>query len=574
MRRLGVVAAFLVVLGGAATAASVSTAGPPLKRPGPDATVEERLTFDVTFLAADDLEGREAGKRGHDFAAQIVAQRFRELALEPAAGDGRYLQHVPMELFRRKYRRGGIRFFIAGDEFPPGTEIVGRTRQLDVTIAHAPIVFAGWGLVSETYGRDDYAGLDVEGAIVVALHGAPRFIPSDARAYYTAIQARTAAERGAAALITVLPRHYEREVAAFPRFARHFLESQHLAWVGPNGVPANDAPGLQARAVMGEAGARRLFDKTAYSWDVIANAADAPIGNLPAFDLGIVGSMKLGARPSRVASYNILGAVRGTDPALAGEAVLVTAHLDHRGMRERDGAMALNNGAVDNASGVAVLMELARALKQDPPARTVVFAAVTGHEAGLVGSDYIAGLGLPGGREIVANVNLDAPLATFPFVDMVPHGAGRTSLGPVVADILARHGVAASKDRSPDHGVFARSDHFSFVRRGIPSVYITMGLGGAGAEAFEEFQSDHRHRPSDDVELIMFDQLARYTAIHADLVRATADSPQRPYWLQGDFFAEITGGPSGPNPVPAVAEADAEAGTASSPPVVVGPLGP
>lgn len=501
-------------------------------------SLDQRLSYDVKVLADDLLEGRETGQRGHDFAAQFVAERFRSLELEPIDDELGYLQLVPMQLFRQKYR-GGMRFFIEGQSFEPITELVGRTQAPDVRLAHAPIVFVGWGFVSDAYGRDDYEGLDVNGAIVIALRGAPSFLPADERAHFTQLQVKVAAELGAAAFISIVAADDEKGGQTFERLADDYVSMQMLRWVDPEGSLQSETPGLLAQGLMSEAGARRLFDLAEKPWANVNTEAGTKKSLVVGYPLGIVGSLQLGAQSSNVSSPNVIGVVPGTSEELSKQAIVITAHLDHRGRRTIDGIDVIHNGAINNATGVATLLELAKHFEANPPARTLVFAAVTGHEQGLVGSDYLIKHGMPQDLDPVLNINLDAPLVSYPFTDMVALGGERTSLLPIIEEALAEHDVALADDLRPLERAFSASDHYSFARRGIPMVHLAMGEGGNGRDAFRTYVLAHSHQSTDDPDLILFDQLARYTDIHRDLITEIANSERPPRWNRMDKLAQI-----------------------------------
>ncbi|MEM9838233.1 MAG: M28 family peptidase [Pseudomonadota bacterium] len=534
LKRMGFCALFAALWIGLAGAST------PFETDPDESSMAERLRFDVATFSDDQMDGREAGKRGHDLAAQVMAGRFVDAGLEPLSEADQFLQIVPMRRYRSKYR-GGALLFIEGERFEQVDEIIGTTRREDAMLAHAPLVFAGWGLVSDVYGRDDYQDIDPKGAIVVLLKGAPAFLPPERRAFYAARQVEVAAEKGAAAVITILTPNYEREVMSFDRYAEEYLDTQKLTWVYPDGRAYDPHPDLLAEAIMGDAGARRLFENAPWSWDVISQRASTRNGTVQSFAFGTVASMQLGSKISRTTSPNVVGMIPGSDPNLAGEAVVVTAHLDHRGRRRRDGLDLLFRGALNNASGVAVMLEMAKQLKENPPARTVVFAAVTGHEAGLIGSDYLARFGARRDLKVVADVNIDSPLATFPFTELVSYGTSETSLSPVVDRVFEQHGITLGDDQISEHSVFNTSDHFNFVKQGVPSVFLTMGLEGEGRAAFNMYHRAHSHQPTDNIDIIDFDQLARFTDIHIDLTTAIANDPKAPSWDRDSFLAYETG---------------------------------
>ncbi|MEM1381561.1 MAG: M28 family peptidase [Pseudomonadota bacterium] len=501
------------------------------------ATRVERLTYDTMFLSDDLMEGREAGKRGHDFAAQFVAKRFRSLGMMPVSDENEYLQLIPMKVFRTRYH-GGVRFTIGADRFEPIVDIVGRTRQQEVMLEDARVVFAGWGLVSDEYKRNDYKKLDVEGAIVVLLQGAPPFLPSDERAYFASRQIEEAAKRGAAAVITVLPPGYEEQIMPFDRYADEFLETQNFAWTGPGGSVAEDPVHGIGHAVMGLDGLRRIFAQEGLEWEKIAPKLVHPKAKVPRFELDVPAKMEMGVWEQSALTPNVVGVIPGRNRMLAGEAIVVTAHLDHRGVQIRDGETFLHSGAIDNASGVALMLEMAQELKKRRLARTVVLAAVTGHEANLQGSDYLAQFRVPGVKKVSAMVNIDSLLTTFPISNLVAFGAEHTNFENVVTGAIAGHNLGIAEDPLPDYYHFTGSDQFSFMKRGIPSIYLAAGIGPEGREPFDTFFQSHHHQPTDVFELIDFEQLERMTAVHVDLVRGMANAGQLLDWDDDSFFAE------------------------------------
>ena len=222
---------------------------------------------------------------------------------------------------------------------------------------------------------------------------------------------------------------------------------------------------------------------------------------------------------------------------------LLTAHLDHTGVNENlvaEGKDGIHNGALDNAMGVAVMLEAARELAANPPARSVIVLAVTAEEKGLLGADYYAHFPTVPIESIVANVNLDMPLLLYPFTDVVAFGAERSSLGPIVEAATAAAGVTLSPDPVPEQGVFTRSDHYRLVEKGVPAVFMVTGFANGGQESFQEFITTHYHKPSDDVNLpILYDQAARFADVNTEIAQAVANAPARPEWNEGDFFGEL-----------------------------------
>ena len=251
------------------------------------------------------------------------------------------------------------------------------------------------------------------------------------------------------------------------------------------------------------------------------------------------------------ASSNVVGIVPGTDPTVGKEVVILSAHLDHIGVSparpdDAPGRDRINNGALDNAIGIASLIEEAKRFATAPtrPKRTVMFLAVTGEEKGLIGSSYFVDHPTVPLQTIVADINLDMPVLLYTFEDMIAFGADRSSLGPIVTKAVNAIGIGLSPDPMPEQGFFTRSDHFNFVKKGIPSLFLWPGVKGAGAKPFEDFLSRCYHRPCDDLsQPILWDQGVRFVATNYAIARAVADAPQRPTWNKGDYFGTTYNGP-------------------------------
>jgi Zn-dependent M28 family amino/carboxypeptidase len=235
-------------------------------------------------------------------------------------------------------------------------------------------------------------------------------------------------------------------------------------------------------------------------------------------------------------SENIVGLLPGADPKRKNEFVVLSAHLDHIGITPPVKGDSINNGALDNASGVATTLEVARLFHGKPPRRSVLFLIDTAEEKGLIGAEYFAhNPTVP--LSSIADVDLDMPILTYDFTDVTAFGADRSSIGPAVKRAAARMGVKLSPDPMPDEGVFTRSDHYRFVERGVPAVFLTTGYANGGAAAWEDFFAHHYHKPSDDLSLpIRYDAAAKFARLNYEVSRELADG-DRPSWNKGDFFA-------------------------------------
>lgn len=517
----------------------------PMKTPlASDPAVIAQLEADVGYLASDELGGREAGEPGYDLAAEYVAERYQALGLKAVGDDGSYLQNITFHAIQSNLLGGAIVSINGGDEqdWEPGVDYIGASIEASAELSDVPVVFAGYGLVSEAHDRNDYAGLDVKGKIALLVMGAPDFLPSQERAHYSSVQSQVASEHGAIGIIRLLPPSFEQQRVTFAALASRVGRAESLRWVRPDGETHSNAPNLVGGLVMGEAGATKLFAAMGRDWQEIASAAETGKGVIDGFDTGITISMRFDNTIRDFDSANVVGLVPGADPALADEIVVVIAHLDHVGVNGV-GEDKIHNGAMDNAVGVAAILEAARQMADDRPARPVLFAAVTAEEKGLLGSDYLARHNPVAGTDYVAAINLDMPVVTFPFEDLVAFGAERSSLGSVAKKATSALGVTLSPDPMPEQGFFTRSDHYSFVKQGVPSLFLVTGPGGPGAEEFQTFLATHYHKPSDEVDLVLFDQLERFAALNATIIRDVANMTDPPQWMPGDFFGTAFDGP-------------------------------
>ena len=493
----------------------------------------------VMFLAADAMNGREAGSPEYDIAAEYVASQFFAAGLKPGGKDGSYLQPVPLVSFKAAgegklaLTRGGTATPLAfGTDYLPSA--TPGAKKIDLT---APVVFVGHGIVAPHLGRDDYAGVDVKGKIVAFLSGAPAKMSGEERAYLGSgdTKAKTAAERGAVGAITL----YTPEMEKMRPFARSVegFPGTRMTWARADGS-AHVEDKVPTLATLSVAGAAKLFAGARTGWDKVVKEAAKPAPKWRGELLPVTMSVATETSFTPARSSNVIGLIPGSDPALAKEVVVLSAHLDHVANAKK-GDDRIHNGALDNAVGIASLIEEAKRFKAaGAPKRTVMFLAVTAEEKGLVGADYFANNPTVLAESIVANVNLDMPILTYKFEDMVAFGGDRSTLGPVIRRAVEGAGLELSPDPMPAEGIFVRSDHFRFVQKGVPSVFLWPGQKGPGKAAVEHFMSKNYHRPSDDLKQpISWEDGVRFVDVNYRIAREIADAPTRPLWNKGDFFA-------------------------------------
>ncbi|MGP7794978.1 M28 family metallopeptidase [Sphingomonas sp. CLY1604] len=509
----------------------------------------------VMFLASDAMKGREAGTPDYDVAAQYVAAQFYAAGLRPAGDDGSYLQRVPLVTYKaagegamaltgRDGKRQALTF---GVDYVPAA----NPASAETTVS-APLVFAGRGIVAPQFGIDDYAGVDARGKIVAIFGGSPTSFPGEERAYFgsMATKAEIAAAHGAVGIV-MLPTPRAGGDRNLPKDMARSYAYGRTTWATPAGVGYSPAPTTPVLGTLSTATAERLFAGSATPWKAIV--AEAQKKDSRYTPVALTGTLSATTRTAFTPadSSNVIGVVPGADPALSKEVVVLSAHLDHigvsaAGVNDAPGRDRINNGALDNAIGIASLIEEAKRFTASgkPPKRTVMFLAVTGEEKGLIGSSYFVNHPTVPLRDIVADVNLDMPVLLYKFEDMIAFGAQRSTLGPIVTRAVNSVGVGLSPDPMPEQGFFARSDHFNFVRKGIPSVFLWPGIKGAGKAPFEDFMENRYHRPGDDLtQPILWDQGVRFVATNYAIAREIADGPSRPVWNKGDYFGTTYKGP-------------------------------
>jgi hypothetical protein len=328
---------------------------------------------------------------------------------------------------------------------------------------------------------------------------------------------------------------------------QHFYSTPTMRWLGPDGVPNNPRPEIEGRALLNPETSQALFTGAAESWEEVLAAAEA--GRPQSFPLPLRARMHMRSRHERIECANVAAVLRGADPVLRDEYVVYTAHLDHEGIVEGPDGPAIYNGAVDNASGTAVLLDVARAFARLPerPRRSVLFLGVTAEEVGLLGSDYFAHFPTVPRNRIVANLNIDGATILYPVGDVVAHGADHSSLGPVVHRAAALLGIGVSPDPAPEQVFFIRSDQYPFVKKGIPALFVMPGFQSSdpeidGRAVFENWLATRYHRPSDDFsQPLDFDSAAIGGRLYFLTGLDVANTAERPHWNAESFFGQTFG---------------------------------
>ncbi|NOX82676.1 MAG: M28 family peptidase [Alphaproteobacteria bacterium] len=510
------------------------------------ATAAERIEADVIFLADDAREGREAGTSGYQEAADYVSVRMAEIGLEPAGVDG-WFQQVPLRANTPILERAAFSVTKADGETVDLTHLddfrvfVSADRtEMDIT---APAVFVGFGVHAPDQGHDDYAGLDVKGKTVVYIGGAPDRFDSEQRAHYSSRggKADAAAKHGAVGIVSLF------SIAGEKRFSWARLISNPtrvgMTWVHPDGRVEVSGAGIAGGGVLNPEISQILFDGAEKTFADIRAEAEAEGVSPAGFDLNVTISMQGAQTAKDVTSPNVVALIPGSDPDLKDEYIVLSAHLDHTGIDQKKidaGEDGINNGAFDNAMGVATMLEAATRLRAASLGRSVLILAVTAEEKGLLGADYFAHYPTVDGDGLAANVNLDMPVVLHRFTDVIAFGAERSSLGPIVRAAAAKMDITLSPDPMPEQNLFVRSDHYRFVEKGVPAVFLVVGFANGGEEKINDFRKNHYHKPSDDTSLpILYDEAARFAEVNYMIAKDLANAEERPHWNEGDFFGEL-----------------------------------
>lgn len=503
----------------------------------------EKIRPHVKFLSSDLLEGRGPGVRGGLLAQEYIAAQLAAAGLKPAGDEGTYIQKVPLKLVDPNGAKAHLSFSI-GDrnvELKWLDEFIGTThRQQPNVTFEADMVFVGHGIRAPEFGWDDYKGVDVKGKVVVLFTGEPpsndpKFFAGKALTYYGrwTYKYEEAARQGALGALII-----------------HTTPTASYGWQVVRGqsrpMPqVAHTPGTPALTLAGwvtSEAAAKLLATLNLNVDSALAAADKRGFQAQALNAKVKADMEF--RVSDIDTGNVIGMVPGSDPTLNSEAVIFTAHWDHLGIGVPVNGDAIYNGALDNATGCAMLIEMARAwASMEPkPKRSAYFAAVTAEESGLLGSTYLAGHPpVPAGK-IAANLNFDSFAPLGRTRDAGLQGAERTTLWDLVQKDMREAGLTMKGDSHPEAGGYYRSDHFSFARAGIPA--FSVGMGGnyiAKPAAFtpermKKFGASY-HQPSDeyspDWDFSGMEQFARFgmtLGVHI------ANLDALPSWQKGDEF--------------------------------------
>lgn len=500
----------------------------------------------VSRLASDEFEGRGPASPGDEKARAYLAQTMEAIGLEPGGADGQWQQafeivgidsEVPETWsFVTEDGELTVNFW---DEFIAISGVQEETAQ----IRDAEVVFVGYGMQAPEYDWDDFKGVDLSGKVLLMLNNDPDWDPElfegNRRLYYGRWDYKyaSAAAQGAAGAIII----HTTPSASYP------WQVVQTSWTGENfELPAGNEPRVQIQAWLTEDASRALVALAGHDLDELVEAAHtrefAPV------PLGVETSLALSNTIQQKQTANVGGLLRGSDPELAEQVVVFTAHHDHFGIGEpNDAGDSIYNGALDNASGCAQVLAIAKAFTElpQPPRRSLLFLFVAAEEQGLLGSEYYARHPTFPPGNIAANINLDGANIWGRTTDIAYVGFGKSSLDRVVEEAAAQQGRSVKGEQFPDRGSFYRSDQFNFAKIGVPAIYLDTGTDfvgrpeGWGREQIEAWEEIHYHQPTDELnDSWNFDGMIDDARLNFFAGAAVANADEMPSWKPGDEFEE------------------------------------
>jgi hypothetical protein len=504
---------------------------------GADMPDGQRWWSHVRVLADDTMEGRDTGSAGHRAAAAYVAGAFERLGLKAAGTEG-YFQ--PVKLVTREIDEGhsslSLSRMTGTDALALGEDAIIGLRIDPVPSLDADLVFAGYGLSIPEANHDDFRDLDVRGKVVAYLIGAPPSIPGPLAAHMQSAGERAAVLRRLGAIGTVAMYNPKNMDVPWERMKlARFMPAMSLA------DPAmDDNRGLKIGIGVNPAHADKWLSGSGHTFQEVLDAADGG-KPLPHFAIPARLHATVAVKRGDVTSQNVAGVRPGDDPELKNEYVVFSAHLDHLGIGRPINGDAIYNGAMDNAAGVASLLDVAASLKDSGVTlrRSVLFVAVTGEEKGLLGSRFFAESPTVASAKIVANINVDMFLPLYPLKRLTIYGLDESDLGEDAVAVAKAHGVASQRDLEPKRNLFIRSDQYSFIRRGVPALALKVGFekGSPEERIARAWLTERYHAPSDDLNQPV-DKVAAgsFNALVAKLIARVADRDDRPRWNDTSFF--------------------------------------
>ena len=495
----------------------------------------------VTVLADDNMDGRETGSPGLQRAEAYVVDQLKKSGLTPAGVNGFY-QPVKFES-REIVEKDSSAALVRNGKAEPlvlGEDCFFGTRSDLAPKLEAPLVFIGYGMKVPEKNYDDLAGQDLKGKVVVTIGGQPAGIPGPLASHYS-----TAAERwkqfrdaGIIGVITI-PNPASMDIPWSRMSANRTHPSMELV-----GAEFNETAGQQLGMTFNPERADKLFEGTGHTpaelFALVKDHKPLPHFALP---VSIRTTTKLLKKP--VESANVVAKLEGSDPQLKSQYVVFSAHIDHVGIGEPINGDRIYNGAMDNASGSAALLDVAAELKKEGARtkRSLLFVFVCAEEKGLLGSKYFTAHPTVDPKQMVANLNLDMWLPIVPFKVLTVLGLDESDMGDAVRTAAQSENIPVEADPEPQRNRFIRSDQYNFIRHGIPAVALKVGFPGELNEVQQKWLHDRYHAPSDDLQQpVNLETAAKFEEIVRQLLLNVANDPHRPAWKPDSFFRRYAQG--------------------------------
>ena len=496
----------------------------------------------VKFLADDNLEGRETGSEGLRKAESYVVDHFSKAGLQPAGTNGFY---QPVKFISRQIveKDSSAALVVSGKAQPltVGDDAYFSTRaDLSSDQITAPLVFIGYGLKIPEKDYDDLSSLDLHGKIVVYLAGSPSDIPTALSSHYQTIGERWKSLKQAGVIGTItIPNPASMDIP----WSRMSLNRAHAS-MDLADSEFNETQGLKMAMTFNPAQAEKLFAASGHTFAEIA-ALGKERQPLPHFPLGVSLKARASVKSTPVESANIIGKLPGNDQALKSEYVVISAHIDHIGIGEPINGDRIYHGAMDNASGVAVLLDLAVQWNAHPEQlrRSILFVVVTAEEKGLLGSKYFAAHPTVPPKSMIADINIDMFLPIVPLKVLEVPGLAESDLGDRAREAAQLFGVRVQPDAEPLRNVFIRSDQYNFIRHGVPALKLNVGFdpGSLEQKIFKDWLTNRYHAPSDDLaQPVDLAAAGLYEEIVRQLLISVANADARPQWKTDSFFRRYT----------------------------------
>ncbi len=491
----------------------------------------------VKFLADDKLEGRETGSAGLRQAESYVVDQLTQSGLEPAGVNGFY---QPVKFVSREIvEKDSAAALVSEDKAEPlvlGEDAYFNTRaNLVPEEINTSLVFVGYGLKIPETNYDDLSGLDLKGKIVVYIAGSPAETPTALSAHYQTAGERWKSLQQAGVIgIIGIPNPASMDIP----WSRMSLNRAHPS-MELVGSEFDETPGMKLALTFNPAQAEKLFARSGHTFAEIAELAKDR-KPLPHFSLHVSLKAHAAVKSTTVESANVIAKLPGSDLALKNEYVVLSAHVDHLGVGEPINGDRIYNGAMDNAAGAAVLLDVAASWRSQPhPRRSILFVFVTAEEKGLLGSKYFAAHPTVPAKSMVADINIDMFLPIVPLKVLKVQGLTESDLGDRARDAAQAFGVRVQPDPQPLRNAFIRSDQYNFIRHGIPAVKLDVGFdpGSPDEKILKEWLTVRYHAPSDDLaQPVDRATAATYEEIIRQLLVSVATTGTRPQWRPDSFF--------------------------------------